>query len=150
MCITAVCKLFKWKWNSQKKTPKNRALWYIVTFDKFSLFHKEESYNAAHDWNTYSCYVATSGSDTVYIESYAPCRLRNQGTLLQGVIDPLNAVWMHGQQETAAKVCVYIDQENSTNSHQILMNRIFLVVVEYCVTKTLIKNKGHAKSVKVG
>lgn len=108
-----------------KNPPKNRALWYIVTFDKFHLYHTQDSYNAAHDWNTYSCYVATSGSDTVYIESYAPCRLRNQGTLLQGVIDPLNAVWMHGQQETAAKVCVYINQENSTNSHQILMNIIF-------------------------
>lgn len=125
MCIIAVCKLFYMKIKLPKKPPKNRALWYIVTFDKFHLYHTQDSYNAAHDWNTYSCYVATSGSDTVYIESYAPCRLRNQGTLLQGVIDPLNAVWMHGQQETAAKVCVYINQENSTNSHQILMNIIF-------------------------
>lgn len=125
MCIIAVCKLFYMKIKLPKNLPKNRALWYIVTFDKFHLYHTQDSYNAAHDWNTYSCYVATSGSDTVYIESYAPCRLRNQGTLLQGVIDPLNAVWMHGQQETAAKVCVYINQENSTNSHQILMNIIF-------------------------
>lgn len=133
--------LFHMKIIKRNFTLPQGNFWYF----SFYTTHRSYSFNAAHSWNTYSCYVATSRSDTVHIESYAPCRLRNQGTLLQGVIDPLNAVRMHGQQETAAKVhqCFY----RSTEFYKFIINAIkekqsfpFLMEVKEKLTEILIRD----------
>lgn len=54
--------------------------------------------------NTYPSNVAASGPDTTHGNTDSPSRLRNQGTLLQSVINPLNAVIFHTQEETAGQL----------------------------------------------
>jgi hypothetical protein len=51
--------------------------------------------------NTYPSDVATSGPNTTHSNTNSPSGLRNQGTLLQSIINSFNAVIFHTQEETA-------------------------------------------------
>lgn len=50
---------------------------------------------------THPCNVASSGSNAANCHPDTSGRLRNEGALLQGVIDPLNTVILHSKQEAA-------------------------------------------------
>lgn len=43
--------------------------------------------------------VGTRGTDAVHVEANAARVLRDQGALLQRVVDPFNAVVLHGEEE---------------------------------------------------
>merc|ERR1719370_1713764 len=48
--------------------------------------------------------ICSSSSDTVNVETDTTSRLGDQGTLLQGVVDTLNAVTVHSEEEAAAQL----------------------------------------------
>ena len=50
---------------------------------------------------TYTRNVAAGGPDAVDVEADSPRALGDAGALLQGVVDPVDAVTVHGQEEAA-------------------------------------------------
>lgn len=60
---------------------------------------------------THPCNVAASGSNAAHSHPDTSGRLRDEGTLLQCVIDPLNAVIFHSKQEATRHLtkgrCLY-------------------------------------------
>lgn len=53
--------------------------------------------------HTHPCNVASSGTDAADCHTNPTSRFGDEGTLLQCVIDALNAVVLHGQKEAARK-----------------------------------------------
>lgn len=51
--------------------------------------------------DTHPSNVAARGADAAHGKADAPSRLGDEGTLLQGVVDALDAVVLHAQQEAA-------------------------------------------------
>ena len=52
---------------------------------------------------THPCNVTPGGSDLVDVQTDTASRLGDEGALLEGVVDALDAVVAHGQQETTTK-----------------------------------------------
>merc|ERR1719500_1454665 len=48
--------------------------------------------------------IGTSGSNAVHVQANTSSRLRDEGALLQGVVDALDTVAVHGQEEAAAEL----------------------------------------------
>ena len=53
---------------------------------------------------TYPSYVASRGSDVVYSQPNPPGRLGDAGTCLEGVVDAINAVFLHADEETRGEL----------------------------------------------
>merc|ERR1719470_615246 len=48
--------------------------------------------------------IGSSSSDTVHVQTNTSSRLGDEGTLLQGVVDALDTVAVHGEEEAAAEL----------------------------------------------
>ncbi len=92
---------------------RNQAIWvtislkwqnkfiHIYIVEKNTYFNPTAKFNNTSKSKTHPCNVASSGSNAAHCHPDTSGRLRNEGALLQGVIDPLNTVILHSKQETA-------------------------------------------------
>ncbi len=82
---------------------RNQAIWVTISLkwqNKLNTyFNPTAKFNNTSKSKTHPCNVASSGSNAAHCHPDTSGRLRNEGALLQGVIDPLNTVILHSKQE---------------------------------------------------